>query len=193
MLRFFRSKPYRFRRDFLLKKLPKDSICAEIGVLRGDFSARILEVVRPRELHLIDPWHFMPSNQIPQWQMDEWHESVCRRFERERAAGVVTIHREPSIEAGRRFADAYFDWVYIDGDHAYEAVKRDLETYYEKLKPGGYLTGDDYHFAGDWDDGVTIAVDEFIARGICTPMYLKRNSIKKHSQFMLRKPVAPQS
>lgn len=191
LLRLFRSEPYRFRRDFLLKKLPRNSICAEIGVLRGDFSERILEIVKPRELHLIDPWLFSRSRAKSQQELDERHEAVCRRFARECSAGIVTIHREPSIDAGRRFADGYFDWVYIDGDHAYEAVKRDLEIYCAKVKPGGYITGDDYHHPGHWDDGVTIAVDEFIAKGVCAPVYLKRNSIKKRSQFMLRKPFPP--
>lgn len=186
---FFRAKPYRYRRDFLLKKLPRNSICAEIGVLRGDFTERILEIVRPRELHLIDPWLFAPSDENSRREMDERYEAVCRRFAAERSAGAVIVHREMSAAAARRFADNYFDWVYIDGDHAYEAVKLDLEIYYAKVKPGGYLTGDDYHYPGDWGDGVTLAVDEFIVKGVCAPVYLKRKSIKKHSQFMLRKPM----
>ena len=45
-------------RDFLLEKLPANSIGAEIGVHRGEFASHILEVVKPKKLHLIDPWEF---------------------------------------------------------------------------------------------------------------------------------------
>ena len=59
--------------------------------------------------------------------------------------------------AAGEFPDCFFDWVYIDGNHSYEAVRQDLELYWRKLKPGGYIVCDDYHHAGFWDDGVTRA------------------------------------
>ena len=42
-------------REFLLHSLPRNSVGAEIGVWRGEFSADIVRRVRPRRLHLIDP------------------------------------------------------------------------------------------------------------------------------------------
>ena len=61
------------------------------------------------------------------------------------------------------FKDNYFDFVYIDGDHSYEFVKKDLEGFLPKIKKGGYLTVDDYAF---WKIvlgyGVKKAVDEFV-------------------------------
>src|SRR5439155_14214253 len=45
-------------RRALLQRLPRRSVCAEIGVYQGDFSAQILGHVRPRRLHLIDPWRY---------------------------------------------------------------------------------------------------------------------------------------
>ena len=42
----------------------------------------------------------------------------------------------------------YFDWIYIDGNHTYEYVKQDLEGYRPKVKPGGYMAGDDYGTKG---------------------------------------------
>lgn len=36
------------------------------------------------------------------------------------------------------------DLIHIDAAHEYEAVRRDLFTYWELLRPGGYLVGDDY-------------------------------------------------
>ena len=38
-----------------LKYVNEGDICAEIGVMKGDYSAQILKR-KPKELHLIDPW-----------------------------------------------------------------------------------------------------------------------------------------
>lgn len=36
------------------------------------------------------------------------------------------------------------DFVYIDGNHEYAFVKKDIELYYPKVKIGGIIGGDDY-------------------------------------------------
>ena len=173
--------------------LPRASVGAEIGVWRGDFSARILRTVRPAKLHLIDPWAFMGGEAYrdawyggklaaDQGAMDSIHDGVARRFAREIAAGVVDVHRSTSAEASSRFPAAYFDWVYVDGNHLYEAVRADLELFDPKLKADGLLAGDDYGLPGWWDDGVTRAVDEFVAAAGYEVVALASN------QFVLRKP-----
>jgi len=48
-------------RDFVLRNFPKNSVGAEIGVWKGDFSQEILGIVKPRKLHLIDPWAYQDS------------------------------------------------------------------------------------------------------------------------------------
>src|SRR3990170_8275577 len=55
------NKRRREARQKVLTSMPKRSVCAEIGVWKGNFSARILEVVQPNALHLIDPWEFIPD------------------------------------------------------------------------------------------------------------------------------------
>lgn len=113
--------------------------------------------------------------------LNEIYQSVTRKFSREVASGQVTIHRKLSAEAAREFPDNYFDWIYIDGDHQYEFVKKDLEFFYPKVKPGGFITGDDYEDRGWWQGGVKRAVDEFIASGRAQKIKIKKN------QFVLRK------
>lgn len=72
----------------------------------------------------------------------------------------VRIHRMASTDAAELFMDETFDFVYIDADHTYDAVKADLSAWWPKVRPGGVLAGDDYGFAGWWEDGVTRAVSE---------------------------------
>ena len=45
----------------------------------------------------------------------------------------------------------------LDAGHSYDALKDDLAVWYNKVKPGGYVTGDDYGVF----DGVTRAANEF--------------------------------
>ncbi len=51
------------------------------------------------------------------------------------------------------------DFVWIDGDHAYEHVASDLSYYWKKVRPDGVLCGHDY--TGGASEGVKKAVDQF--------------------------------
>ena len=57
------------------------------------------------------------------------------------------------------FKDQYFDFVYIDSCHLYEAVKADLNSFLPKLKEQGVMAGHDYVKYSNF--GVIQAVDEF--------------------------------
>jgi hypothetical protein len=183
-------------RDFLLDLLPAGSVGAEIGVHEGDFSRRILRLARPRRLHLIDPWRYESAETHAQSlyggrlggdqaRMDARYAAVLRRFRREVASGQVDVRRQRSDEACAAFEDDSLDWVYIDGDHRYEQVLRDLELYSRTVKPGGLLTGDDYGDGGWWGDGVRRAVDGFLARGAHDVVQIRDR------QFVLRKRTGP--
>jgi hypothetical protein len=163
-------------RGQLLRLLPKRSVGMEIGVHRGDFSRHLLDKLRPRELHLVDPWeHATGETYARAWyggnakggveEMEARYQGVAKRFSRAIGAGVVKLHRKYSDAALAEFPDGYFDWIYIDGNHTYDFVKRDLELSLRKVKPGGYIAGDDYGHAGWWEDGVSRAVDEFAQGG----------------------------
>ena len=74
-----------------------------------------------------------------------------------------SVVRSTSVEAAAATADESVDWVYIDGNHAYEFVLEDLRSWYPKVRPGGLVAGDDYDRPGAWwGDGVTRAVNEFV-------------------------------
>ncbi|TML60700.1 MAG: class I SAM-dependent methyltransferase [Actinobacteria bacterium] len=155
-------------RLFLFKMLPRGSVGAEIGVWKGDFSKLLLRRVRPTEFHLIDPWALVTDasysearySKAKQEEMDAMHQSLVETLGRHPG---VAIHRESSMEAARRFDDAHFDWVYIDGDHTYEGVRGDLVAWVPKVKAGGLVMCDDY-VEGQWfQGGVKRAVDEYVA------------------------------
>jgi hypothetical protein len=175
-------------REVLLRRMPKQSVCAEIGVWKGDFSERIIRVVNPRKLYLIDPWIFQPEYPMrwyggsaagSQDDMEEIYKGVIRRF---RDLNVVEIHRRLSNELISILGPQKLDWIYIDGNHSSDSVKGDLKLAILVTKKDGYITGDDY----DWKDAdgclsVKIAVDSFCAKTrlsaeIIGDQFLIRNS-----------------
>jgi len=62
------------------------------------------------------------------------------------------------------FPEEYFDWIYIDADHAYEGVCKDIERGHTKVKSDGMMVFNDYT---NWSVceimpyGVAKAVNEF--------------------------------
>jgi hypothetical protein len=157
-------------------------------VWEGGFSAKIIEITKPASMHLIDPWKYESGEAYKeacyggkkatnQEEMDAVHDRVVERFAAQIQAGTVTIHRSPSADASDAFPNAYFDWIYIDGNHLYEFVKLDLELWYPKVKRGGYVTGDDYVEDRWWKGGVKKAVDEFASRIGLEPTIIGRRFI----------------
>lgn len=55
--------------------------------------------------------------------------------------------------------DNSVDFVYIDGMHTYEQVKKDIINYLPKIKKGGFIGGHDYH--PNWQ-GVMDAINELL-------------------------------
>lgn len=148
-----------YRYEMIERYFKSGSIGAEIGVYKGSFSYTILTAANPSKLYLVDPWKidlFEPLGET-QESLDKMHNIVVKRF---KDNPEIEILRETSVDAAPRFADNYFDWVYIDGDHTYEGVLQDILTWFPKVKEGGWICGDDYNISksGEYKDGVILAV-----------------------------------
>ena len=69
----------------------------------------------------------------------------------------------------------YFDYIFVDGGHAYETVKKDLIYCKEKLSNKGIILCDDYNLG---HTGVKKAVDEFVSENICNFNIVKERFAK---------------
>ncbi|TMJ06258.1 MAG: class I SAM-dependent methyltransferase [Alphaproteobacteria bacterium] len=136
-------------RNELVQQLPSGGRVAEVGTWRGAFARHILSSCDPAELHLIDLDFSVLDPAVA-------------------ADTRVTRHQGLSHDMLAQFPDAYFDWVYIDGDHSYEGASRDARVAATKVKPGGHLVFNDFAHADAYLGayGVHRAVVEFaVTRG----------------------------
>jgi hypothetical protein len=193
MINFLRRFVHAFReaskddRRFLLDRMPKQAACAEIGVWKGEFTDQIVEHTCPKKLYLVDPWEYQPDfpNRMyggkiakEQAAMDTIFEDVRKRFE---SKDEVELLRAPSSEALNQMEDCSLDWVYVDGNHFYEYVKSDLEKCFDKVRPGGFITGDDYDWGEEHEYPIRRAVGELIE---AKPVEVETI---KDGQYILRK------
>jgi hypothetical protein len=89
---------------------------------------------------------------------------VLTRFQSQIKENKVVIHRDYSDVVAKTFPDQYFDWVYIDANHTYEAVYADLHAYFPKIKDDGFIIGHDFtnhRVAQSCHFGVVEAVAQF--------------------------------
>lgn len=121
--------------------LGQDSIGAEIGVDQGGFGELLLP--HCKMLFLVDPWD----------DRDEVFHSVHKVYENDIN---VRVERQRSLDFMSKLADNSFDFFYIDASHHYRNVLRDISRGFQKLKPGGYLTGDDWIW-----ESVSLALTHF--------------------------------
>lgn len=117
----------------MIRLLPKLGKVAEMGTQKGNFAKEIIGICNPQELHLFD----MSFRQ--------------EKFPFEHAffeAGIqerrVVLHEGDSSTLLSEFPDAFFDWIYIDGDHSFEGVSKDIAVAKSKIKSDGYLVFNDY-------------------------------------------------
>lgn len=60
-------------------------------------------------------------------------------------AGVIgDLHTCLSWDGAKFYGNASLDYVYIDADHHYEAVVRDIDAWLPKVKRGGVIAGHDF-------------------------------------------------
>lgn len=105
----------------LLRRFPKGGRICELGTDRGNFARQILDIVQPDELHLVDVT-------LTHCRVDVLQDARAH------------LHEMTTVSFLRQDKGADFDWIYVDADHSYAAVRRDIEAACPRVKPGGMLS-----------------------------------------------------
>ncbi len=129
---------------------PRDAVIAEVGVALGEFSKAVLAVCRPRRFLAIDRfdlhqlpalWGIPTSEHFNGLTHGEFYRS---RFAAEIASGQVEVIEGDSASVISAMPDCSVDVFYVDADHTYDGVRRDLDAILPKVKPDGWIVMNDY-------------------------------------------------
>ena len=135
----------------------------EIGVYRGDNAVYIMNTLNIKKLYLVDPYlEYDGYKNSPGWEKRVQND--FNNFYKIAAAKMAPFKRNAEF-IRKKSEDAVtdihdeLDFVYIDGNHDYEFVKKDIELYYPLIKQGGVISGDNLGMPG-----VQRAVIEFVEK-----------------------------
>lgn len=194
-------------RKELYEFMPKNGVCCEIGVCDGKNAISMLEKSSPSKLHLVDIWEERFANQYVSFRdkilnkkqtiFSRGFISEVKTFFRYRNARKnvmemfsnddrVEINFGFSEEISKSFPDLYFDWIYIDANHAFEHCWNDLTSFERTIKKGGYICGHDYDEC-EKTGGVVVAVNKFCEERQWELIYITKEGVNQKTSFALRK------
>lgn len=146
----------------------------EIGTCRGESTAYFLEKCPNIDfLTTIDPYKGYQdwNGEITQETVERFMEVAKKNLKK--YGKRVKMLREESVNAADKFEDESVDFIFVDGDHSYDATLADCMHYYSKLKKGGIFCGHDYQTLED----VKRSIDDFRTKyKITSPINLSLNS-----------------
>ncbi len=135
-------------------------VACEIGTYDGVHAMNINKHLNIKKFHLIDSFEEDDVEGV----YDVGRIEVAKRRSLMRTEGLpnVTWHIMRSEKAIKKIKEK-LDYVYIDGGHTYDIVKKDIKDYWKKIKEGGILAGHDMENSSPSGikKGVTEAVIEF--------------------------------
>ena len=123
----------------------KDKVMVEVGCFTGVSTETFLQL-NPKKLYAIDIWGLNESYTDCDWiESGKLNFSLIEESFRTMAKNYdnVEIIKNFSKHASFGFRNKSLDFVYIDGEHSYNAVVEDIQHWLPKIKSGGYIAGHD--------------------------------------------------
>lgn len=128
----------------------------EVGTHLADYAKIILDNWAGRCLYCVDPWKNPPGYESQAKFL--WGEGTREdHYQKAKLSLRPYGHRARMLrcvseDAANIIQDSTLDFVYLDGDHSYEAVYSDLNWWWPKLKSGGVMLGHDIICPGEKDE-----------------------------------------
>lgn len=128
----------------VMKKLfnPYETLIgAEIGTFKGENARSIIKELKPRRIYLFDPYE--TYNEFDKEYLIKIREIAEKNLSFKTNTEIV-MSRLKSDVGLKKLKYNQLDFIYIDGNHTYPFVKKDLELSWEKIRTGGVLCGHDF-------------------------------------------------
>lgn len=145
-----------------IKKDGGKPIFVEIGTWKGKSAVFMAEEIKNQgkeiDFYTIDLFEYSDGYHEfnPNRDNLSFYDEVLKNIDP--VKDYINLIKGKSYEVAKRFEDGSISFLFIDGDHSYEGVKKDLNAWYPKIKSGGIIAGHDYT---ETSCGVKMAVDEF--------------------------------
>jgi len=152
---------------------------AEVGVFRGRFAERLLDDCPAiTDYYMVDPWRHLedwnkPANR-PDDKFREIFDEAMRRTAQHEDRRIVLRGR--TSEVLDEVPDHHLDFAYIDADHTLRGITIDLIQVWNKVRPGGWIGGDDFrpniwHHGQGFEPTMVFPFAVYFAEGVGCPIY----------------------
>lgn len=147
------------------------SVAVELGAWKGRstcfMGVEIANSGKPIIFYAVDHWRGIEGEEGYEPDPDDQSGQLFEVFQRNIAAVAehVNVIRSDTAAAAKQFEDASIDFLYIDANHTYDGVLRDLTAWFPKVKTGGTIAGDDWCFSVHGEHTVRNAVTDFFGKG----------------------------
>ena len=138
--------------DEAVEYFDNDSIFVELGAFQGASTIYLAQSKKKNKKNIIvyavDLWENMtaPNRDIskPTVEGSIFFEFWQNVWDAECEQIIKPVQFDSSAFA-KSFQDRSVDFVFIDGDHSYLGVSKDINEWLPKIKPGGWMGGHDYN------------------------------------------------
>lgn len=131
--------------DVLKEKYNDDPIVGlEIGCAAGDTSEWLLRSLPNLQWIGVDPYtDYVDWNTNYLINQESAYQNFADRIVKKNP-DRTKFYRMTSDDAVKEILDESLDFVFIDGIHTYEQVKKDCISFFPKVKKGGLFSGHDF-------------------------------------------------
>lgn len=152
---------------------------AEIGVHTGKNARVMFDTIPNLKLHCVDCWKAVGSRTERHQRL--YYRRMKQLLEPEIINGQANIIKKWSLDAVKDFKRESLDFVYIDANHNYDSIMQDIIQWTRKVRPGGIVSGHDYHYKRP-SCGVVEAVKNYTSFHRLNYYYLDDDKIPPRSQ-----------
>jgi predicted O-methyltransferase YrrM len=147
--------------QYAVRSFPSGSKFVEVGVYKGKATAflgvEIINSGKDISLTAIDIFDPMPTEMLQgvSYSFDEFMVNMKPITDAEKFD--FSVIKGECIKTAKQFKKQSIDFIFIDANHDYEFILKDIKSWLPKLKKGGIIGGHD--FTDNWP-GVKKAVKE---------------------------------